>query len=724
MKTRFCLSLLLTYVGLTGPAVLAQSVTLSGILTGEKKEPLAGVNVLLKGTYDGASTDTNGVFSFQTDATGRQSVVASLVGYASVETAVDLAHPAPLTIRLNEVANELNTVVVTGGSFNIGESKRMMMLKPLDILTTPGANADIVAAVQMLPGSQKVGETEGLFVRGGAATETRTFVDDALIQNPFFSSGPDVAARSRFSTAGFLFKGTSFGKGGYSAQYGQALSSILVLDTQDTDPMPGLTTSLNVAGASVTAAKEYGKFSFWQNTYYNNLTLLFRIVPQNVNWLRAPESLGNTFLLRYKPNARSVLKLYGSLTGNRSALLTGSGNSQTVDPQPVAYRIGNANYVFNLVYKATLGHDYRWTLKALAGHSNNIDRISIGPVPASRTDALTQAKVSVSRAVGELSSVLAGAEVQQYDYSNQYDQLSRRFSNRYVATFAEGEWYLTRKLAIKAGVRQEYASLNGRMSVSPRVSAAYKTGPYSQVSGAFGQFYQLPNNQYLLTNHALNFEKAVHYLANFEYAKDRRSFRIEAYQKTYGQLVRERVTAYDANPYRFPTGPTANTGYGYAKGLDVFVKDSRLMANTDLWVSYSLIDTKRLFANYLTEVTPTFVSTHNLNVVYKRSFPGIRTSVGVNYALSSGRPYYSPSFESFRGRTYHNVSVNANYLTSLRGHFTVFYVSADNIFNIHNVYTYRFAADGSQPTAVVPPTYRTVFAGMSITFHKQSSTIK
>jgi len=44
-----------------------------------------------------------------------------------------------------------------------------------------------------------------------------------VVQNPFYSSVPDIPSRGRFLA--FLFKGTVFSSGGYSAQYGQALSS-------------------------------------------------------------------------------------------------------------------------------------------------------------------------------------------------------------------------------------------------------------------------------------------------------------------------------------------------------------------------------------------------------------------------------------------------------------------------------------------------------------------
>ncbi|MFX6827061.1 hypothetical protein ABTH45_19320, partial [Acinetobacter baumannii] len=91
-------------------------------------------------------------------------------------------------------------------------------LKALDIATTAGANADISATIQTLPGAQRVGEQEGLFIRGGSAEEAKIIIDGTVVNNFFYSSVPGIAQRGRFSP--FLFNGTVFSSGGYSAVYG------------------------------------------------------------------------------------------------------------------------------------------------------------------------------------------------------------------------------------------------------------------------------------------------------------------------------------------------------------------------------------------------------------------------------------------------------------------------------------------------------------------------
>ncbi len=75
--------------------------------------------------------------------------------------------PLEMEVILKEIPNELTAVVITAGSFEASSEKKITVLKPLDIVTTARANADIAAALRPLPGTQQVGESAELFVRGG-----------------------------------------------------------------------------------------------------------------------------------------------------------------------------------------------------------------------------------------------------------------------------------------------------------------------------------------------------------------------------------------------------------------------------------------------------------------------------------------------------------------------------------------------------------------------------
>jgi vitamin B12 transporter len=122
-------------------------------------------------------------------------------------------------------------VVISAGAFEASDEKKSTVLKPLDIVTTAGSNGDNYGALKTLPGTQQTNDREGLFVRGGTGAETQTFIDGTWVRNAFSAAVPDLGARGRLIL--LYLKGTVFSTGGYSALYGGALSSAVILETID-----------------------------------------------------------------------------------------------------------------------------------------------------------------------------------------------------------------------------------------------------------------------------------------------------------------------------------------------------------------------------------------------------------------------------------------------------------------------------------------------------------
>ena len=188
----------------------ANSLSAQTIITGkvkDKKNPLIGVSITLKDTYDGATSDSSGKYYFKTSEKGEFLLIATSVGYVPFEQTIKLEGKGTLTIDivLKEEITELSAVVISAGTFEASDRKRAAaVLNPIDIVTTASANGDVTGALKTLPGAQQVGETEGLFVRGGTAAETKIFIDGTLVNDFFQSSAPNIAGYGRFSP--FLFK--------------------------------------------------------------------------------------------------------------------------------------------------------------------------------------------------------------------------------------------------------------------------------------------------------------------------------------------------------------------------------------------------------------------------------------------------------------------------------------------------------------------------------------
>ena len=729
-------------VGLLSFVASAQTV-LTGRVTNQKGHALPGANVFLRGTYDGASTDSTGAFRFTSSRPDTATLLVSYLGYEPFSQKITLAQldkrPGPsLSIRLTEMANELNTVVISAGSFEASDEKRMTMLKPMDIVTTAGANADITAAMNLLPGTQRVGEQTGLFVRGGSGEEAKVVIDGMIVQNPYFSTMPNVQSRGRFQP--FMFKGTSFSTGGYSAQYGQALSSVLLLNTTDKGSNNGMSVSLNLANTALSYDQASEKSSVSATAYYGNLKPLFVLVPQNIDWTQVPEFAGSSLTYRFKPTKTGMLKVYGMYSNSKLGM---NFLDPSTDNGTTALQQRNQSFFTTSTYTDGWSEG-RWLLNSGLSYSYDTDATTYSGADFGRGSARIQGRAVLTRLLRNNNSFLFGTEASRVSIRNTVMGNTFSLHDNYGAVFVESQTYLGRNLAVQAGLRGEYSSVIGRFNLALRLSLAYKTGPYSQVSMAYGQFYQTPDYRYLYLNTTLNYERADHLILNYQIIKNKRTFRVETFYKNYAQLVREFVrnrngslASYDANPYRFPICQTNNTGNGYAQGFDVFWRDQKTIKGLDYWITYSFVDSKRLFQQYPVEATPTFLSNHNISLITKRYFEKISTNLALTYTISSGRPYYNPNrdettagFLVDRTPMVNNLSFSASHITSIKKNTVVLYVSVDNILNTHNVFTYRYTPDrdggdaatrpGKTRYAVGPQSYRSFFIGGMIMLSKKA----
>ena len=293
-------SQLLFFLFLCNLATLVGQTTISGLVTDSKNEPIVGANVYLEGTYDGASTGEDGSFSFETTETGTQTLVISMLTYDPHYEVGDVSYFTNLKISLAESINALTGVTLTAGTFEAGDNSKVSVLKPLDIVTTAGAAGDFVAALQTLPGTTTVNEDGRLFVRGGEAGETQVFIDGLRVFQPFNATANNIPTRGRFSP--FLFKGITFSTGGYSAEYGQALSSVLLLNTTDVPVQDKTDISVMSVGGGVGHTKIWGDESLSINTSYINLSPYEALIPsdQGVEWNSPYESISGRLSLEAK----------------------------------------------------------------------------------------------------------------------------------------------------------------------------------------------------------------------------------------------------------------------------------------------------------------------------------------------------------------------------------------------------------------------------------------
>lgn len=698
-----------------------------GSVKDQKGRILAGANIVVKGSYDGTVSDSTGSFSFKTYEKGKQFIVASSIGNKTVEQEVNLdSLPIYIDFILKEEISELKAVTVTAGSFEAGDKKKAAtVLSSLDVYTTGGANADISAVVKTLPGAQQVGEQEGLFVRGGAGYEAKQFIDGTLVNNPFFASVPDIASRGRFAPA--LFKGTVFSTGGYSALYGQALSSALIMESIDIPDRSEVSASISSVffGAGLQKVAKNKKSSWGGNYGYTNLLPYFSIVKQKPDYFRMPEFHTADLNFRMKTKNGGMIKYYGTFGASDLGLRRSNIDEPNLKN---AFGLNNINIYNNLSWRENLGNG--WKMNLGLGYStdyNDIEqqiqnqqnqKITTGQpwidnnnfTIKTRSD-LSQIKAVFDKRLSGISVLRTGGEYMYFHNSSTFNNQKAILPDHFKALFTEADLYITNDLAAKLGVRFEHSSLINKANIAPRLSLAYKTGKGAQMSIAYGEFYQKPENNFLYTTTNFGYAKATHFIANYIKNTALQTFRVEAFYKKYDGLVK--------------THPVLNNaGGGDAKGVELFWRDKKTIRGLDYWISYSYLDTKRDFLNYPKQLQPTFAANHTASFVMKRFISKINTGFNFTYSYATGRPYYNlvQSGTQFtiadQGKTidYHNLGFSFNYLTSLGKAYAVFVGSVTNVLNSKQIFGYNYSNNGQRKEAITPPAPQFFFLGVFLSW--------
>ena len=660
---------------------LVAQTTISGNVTDKKGAPIEGANVYLDETYDGTSTDVKGNFSFTTSEKKTQTLIISFISFETFSKTADVSLLKKLKIKLREDVNTLDAVTINAGTFEAGDNAKVTALKPLDVVTTASALGDFVGALQTLPGTSTVGEDGRLFVRGGDAEETQIFVDGIRVFTPYSASARNIPTRGRFSP--FLFKGITFSTGGYSAEYGQALSSVLLLNTNDEALEEKTDLQFMTVGLGVGNTQIFGKNSLSVNASYINLAPYQSAFTDRNKWNKPVQALSGEAVYRFQFKNESLLKVYGAFSYTNFDMIQDDINYTD------GFRFGltNRNLYFNTSYKNSFGDGW----KILTGVSFTNDHSDIKIIDDKVTDDENSAhfKIAMKKRFSNRFKLKFGAEYFVTDFKEGYKSdtngnFNYGFDNNILGTYAEADIFFSKKLASKVGVRGEYSELLKEFTISPRASIAYKSGKDSQFSFAYGRFYQNPKNEYLKFSSNFKAENTSHFIANYQYVKNKQIFRIEGYYKKYQDLVK-----YDTD-FSLPTSNYSNLGEGYAKGVDVFWRDNKNIKNTDYWVSYSFLDTERDYKNYPMKATPNFASKHNLSVVGKHWIKDWKSQVGFSYNFASGRNYTNPNEVGFlnnKTKNYNSASVNWAYLISQQ---KILYFSVNNVLGTQNVFGYNY----------------------------------
>ena len=448
----------------------------------------------------------------------------------------------------------------------------------------------------------------------------------------------------------------------------------------------------------------------------------FQIVKQAVDYFKIPEFHTADANFRIKKKSGGIIKYYTTFSNNQLGLRRPNIDSLLLKN---AFGLTNYNWYNNISWRENLGNGWKMNLglsystdhnqinQNIQDHQNQnrltgLSYIDTLNFTLENKSDLSQIKLVLDKRISGISVIRFGSEYMYTYYKNKYNGLQVILKDNFLASFAEADLYITNALALKTGFRMEQSSLINKINLAPRLSLAYKLGNGAQMSMAYGDFYQKPENMQLIYTTQLGYAKATHYIINYMKVTTLQTFRVEAFFKMYKDLVKT-----------FPV--YNNSGTGYAKGIELFWRDKKTIKGMDYWISYSYLDTKRDYLNYPQQIQPNFAANHTASFVLKKFYTKLNTGFNFTYTYATGRPYYNIIYNTGaakyviadQGKTidYHNLGFSMNWLTNIFKSYAVIVASVTNVIGSKQVFGYNYSYNGSYKEAIMPVAPRFFFLG-------------
>ncbi|MEZ5042512.1 MAG: TonB-dependent receptor plug domain-containing protein [Saprospiraceae bacterium] len=702
--------LLLAMSSLTTLDAKTIQVSIQGYVKNVHGFPEEGALIYIEGTFDETTSDSSGYFHFSTEAAIGSSImlIAHKNDYLDAfEPLVVSASTLKIEVVFAQKIYELEAVTVTAKKTMEKEFMQVQSIQSLEAILS-SSDGNLLSSLNTLPGAQQVGETGELSVRGGAGHETSFFVDGMLLRQYLSSSTPGTAGRMRFSAD--LFKSFQLNTGGYSAEYGQALSSILLMETKDL-PMqfnegffvsPFFISSQTKSALNKTTTLE-------SDMSYTNFALVSKLLKTDdpdKSLFKGPETIEGNAFLKKKLKGGGLFKTF--LYGTHSRIGFADRDINHPDGQ-IRYNLTNDNIYSTSSFKKQING---WNL--FTAVSMGYDREDIGIDSIAQKENLQygqlftgdkewsgHVKARVTKQFGNSVLLNVGSESFYSDKTLTYRDQTAHLKELIWAAYAESSLRLSRKVNLSVGTRYEYSSLLEKSSFSPRLNLAVDLGGNYTFNMAGGNFYQTPQYRYLVANpSALKFQKATHAILGIEKQISRDQYlKFDVFHKKYKHLI------------QFDKELVKSTGHGYTRGFEILWRDEKSIRSLEYHVNYSFTDTKRAYLDYPIAAQPSFVSKHQGSLVIYKNFPKLSTLVGTSYTYQSGRPYFNPNrpaeeFLSDRTKDFHIAKINIAYSFNLRDHSAILVLSLDNILGTQQVYGYEYGVLDPSYRREISPLYR------------------
>jgi hypothetical protein len=659
-------------------STLVRAGTVSGFVhDASNGEGLIGANVYLEGTTIGSSTNRSGYYVIPKAPPGTFNLIVHFIGYKkfSKEINVSVDENVEVNAHLEVESIEMQKVVVTDEAIPPAER---MFEKPISKIDLSArqinrvpqvAEADLLRALQTLPGILPISDfSTALYVRGGTPDQNLNLIDGTDVYNPEHAFG----LFSTFNTD--AIKKVELSKGGFGAQYGGRLSSILDVTNLDgnREEFEGKS-SVSLLSAKTTVQMPIGSFGSFSGS--------FRRTYFDKTIAKAIDDVPDYYF--YDGHA----KAFFDINPKNKLTLSFYGGEDVLD---LIFREGSENEAgFNYDWGNTTG-SMRWT------HIFSPQLFANFWITGSRFESSFRFNETFDFTEDNLISDITFKGNFDYHYSehltttfgfeekNLHNIFDSKFPGGHIkvdarpehwAAFVQNSWKPTVRWDIEGGLRYNFFNAQEDFHrLAPRFSAKYRLTDSANLKLAGGQYYQFLHRIprafiaaiWSSSNQWQKASSATHIIAGIQKDLGWAQFEIEGFRKQYDNVysfnqtlgTEVRADDFDENdePIYTETRGIFDQGDGHSTGLDMLLrKDTGAMTG---WLGYSLAITKYGVngINQNREFAPRHDRTHTINLVGNLDWKNFRRALrgegavehksnwrlGFTLIYTSGQPLTTP----------------------------------------------------------------------------------
>ncbi len=297
----------------------AQTAVVYGTITDERGKPIELAHIAMAGTPGGVTSSESGEYEIRVPAQKSITLLFSFIGYKQSNQSLSLEPDQryQLDIILPISATELPGLEVRDRRIRATSLTR---LNPRTALMIPTVSSGIEDLIKTLPGVSSSTELSSQYtVRGGNFDENLVYVNDIEIYRPFLIRSGQQEGLSFLNSS--LVSSILFSAGGFAAEYGDRMSSVLDINYKRPLETAG-SASVSLLGAEMHIegrAFEGSKFSYLLGARYKTNQYLLNAL--DTKGAYKPNFTDIQLLLNYELNPKWELSALGYYSRNQYKLI-------------------------------------------------------------------------------------------------------------------------------------------------------------------------------------------------------------------------------------------------------------------------------------------------------------------------------------------------------------------------------------------------------------------